>query len=152
MPRLFLRDPMFKRVLLCYDGSEQGRRALRHGAELAISLGSQMSVLAIVPTSLDTAMHLARSTGLTAFDSEAEHRSTLNESIAWLSVRGFTATAHLAHGEVIDTILDHAKRLSCDLIVVGQYPKSGATRWWSSATRTSLAELSTCSVFISIGG
>jgi nucleotide-binding universal stress UspA family protein len=144
--------PMFKRVLLCYDGSEKGRRALRHGAELAISLGSQISVLAIVPASLDAAMHLSRSTGLTVFDSEAEYRNTLNESLAWLSARGITATAHLAHGEVIDTILGYAKTLGCDLIVVGQYPQSGATRWWSGAKRTSLAEHATCSVFISIGG
>jgi nucleotide-binding universal stress UspA family protein len=141
---------MFKRVMLCYDGSEQGRRALRHGAELAMFLGSQISVLAIVPSSLDTAMHLSRSTGLTAFDSEAEHRRILDESIAWLSGRGIAATAHLAHGDVIDVILEYAKRLDTDLIVVGQYPKA-ATRWWSSAKRASLAEHSTCSVFISIG-
>ena len=143
---------MFKRVLLCYDGSEKGRRALRHGAELAISLKSQISVLAIVAPSLDAAMGLARSTGLSVFDAEAGHQSTLDESIAWLRARGIAATPHLAHGEVIDTIIDYAKRLGCDLIVVGQYPKAGATRWWSSAKRTSLAELSTCSVFISIDG
>jgi len=139
---------MFRRVLLCYDGSEQGRRAWRHGAELAILLGSQVSVLAIVPSSLDTAMHLSRSTGITAFDSEAEHRNILDESIAWLGARGITVTAHLIHGDVIDVILDYAKRLSRDLIVIGQCPKSGATRWWSSAKRASLAERSNCSVFI----
>jgi nucleotide-binding universal stress UspA family protein len=40
---------MFKRVLLCYDSTEAGRRALRRGAELAILLGAQVYVLSIVP-------------------------------------------------------------------------------------------------------
>ena len=40
---------MFKRVLLCYDGSLAGRRALRRGAELAIELGAQVYVLSIIP-------------------------------------------------------------------------------------------------------
>jgi len=40
---------MFKRVLLCYDSTEAGRRALRRGAELAVLLGAQVYVLSIVP-------------------------------------------------------------------------------------------------------
>src|ERR1700743_486980 len=39
---------MFKRVLLCHDGTEYGRRALRQGAELAISLGSEIHVLILL--------------------------------------------------------------------------------------------------------
>src|SRR3984885_6460566 len=42
-------DIMFKRVLLCYDGSEVGRRALKRGAELAILVGAQVYVLSIIP-------------------------------------------------------------------------------------------------------
>jgi len=40
---------MFKRVLLCYDGSDVGRRALKRGAELAILVGAQVYVLSIIP-------------------------------------------------------------------------------------------------------
>jgi hypothetical protein len=35
---------MFKRVLLCYDGSEAGRRALKRGTELAIRLGAHVQL------------------------------------------------------------------------------------------------------------
>jgi len=43
---------MFKRVLLCYDGTEVGRRALKRGAELAILVGAQAYVLSIIPTTV----------------------------------------------------------------------------------------------------
>jgi nucleotide-binding universal stress UspA family protein len=141
---------MFKRTLLCYDGSDQGRRALIHGAELAMGMGSQISVLAIVPGSLDEAVALSRVTGHCEFDAESFHRKILDDSIAWLSTRGVTADGYLAHGNVIDVILEHANRLNIDHIVVGQYPNPRAKRWWSSAQRASLAEHSPCSIFISI--
>jgi nucleotide-binding universal stress UspA family protein len=142
---------MFKRVLLCYDGSEHGRRALKKGAELAISMGAEVCVLAIVPSWADAAMHLSRVAGHASYDSETEYRQILDESLAWLKARDVTASAHLAHGEVIDVILEFAKRLKSDLIVVGQYPKAGSARWWSGATKKTLSEHSPCSVFISIG-
>jgi hypothetical protein len=40
---------MFKRVLLCHDGTDVGRRALKQGAELAISLGSDVHILILPP-------------------------------------------------------------------------------------------------------
>jgi nucleotide-binding universal stress UspA family protein len=142
---------MFKRVLLCYDGSEHGRRALKQGTELAVSMGAEVCVLAIIPSWTDAAMHMSRMGGHASFDSETEYRQILDESLAWLKARDITASAHLAHGEVIDVILEFAMQLKSDLIVVGQYPKSGSARWWSGATKRSLSEHSSCSVLISIG-
>ena len=142
---------MFKRVLLCYDGSEDGRRGLRHGAELALSMGSEISVLAIVPTTATNAQQLARATGQFCLcDVENDYRAILEESVEWLKTRGVTAASYLAHGEVVDVIIQQAKRLNVDLIVVGQYPKPGAQRWWSGTKGATLSEQAPCSVFISI--
>ena len=54
---------MFKRVLLCYDGSEAGRRALKRGAELAILVGAQVYVLSIIPTGVADAAVVASAAG-----------------------------------------------------------------------------------------
>jgi hypothetical protein len=40
---------MFKRVLLCHDGTNIGRRALKQGAELAISVGAEVHVVILLP-------------------------------------------------------------------------------------------------------
>jgi len=52
---------MFKRVLLVYDGSEVGRRALKRGAELAMLVGAEVYVLSIIPTGVAGAAVVAGS-------------------------------------------------------------------------------------------
>jgi nucleotide-binding universal stress UspA family protein len=41
---------MYKRVLLAYDGSIEGRRALREGAKLAQLCDAEVFLLAVVET------------------------------------------------------------------------------------------------------
>lgn len=146
---------MFKRVLLCYDGSDAGRRVLKTGVELASLVGAQVFVLSIVPAVIGTvsAAHAADCCGSPDF--EYGYRQLLEESIEWLQARGVTAEGHLAHGNPIDQILAHAKQVEADLIVVGHYPQAHSPsgtggRWWSSPQRVSLDERTHCSVLIAV--
>jgi nucleotide-binding universal stress UspA family protein len=142
---------MFEKVLLCYDGSATGRRALKRGAELAILVKAKVFVLSIVSSSdVDPAL-IASSVGTVCLvDSELEHRRLLDESIALLSGRGVEAEGYLARGNTIDEIVAYSKRLSVDLVVVGHYPKPSGGRWWSGSERASLAERVNCCVFIAV--
>ena len=80
---------MFKRVLLCYDSTPAGRRALRRGAELAVLLGAQVYVLSIVPGGVANAAVIAGAAGQACIvDETADFRKLLNESIDWLKARG----------------------------------------------------------------
>jgi hypothetical protein len=38
---------MYQKILLCYDGTIEGRRALRQGADVAIAMNSHAYLLAI---------------------------------------------------------------------------------------------------------
>ena len=141
---------MFKRVLLCYDGSAAGRRVLKLGVDLAILVDAQVNVLSIVPSMVGTvsAAHAAGCSG--GADFEFGYRQLLEESIEWLQTRGVTAEGYLARGNAIDEIVAHAKRINADLIVVGHYPQPQGGRWWSGPLRASLAERSHCSVLIAV--
>jgi nucleotide-binding universal stress UspA family protein len=140
---------MFKHVLLCYDGSRAGRAALKQGAELAILVGAQVHVLSIISSEAPDPMVLAGAAGCACVvDREGDYRKLLDESIEWLRVRGVAATGYLAHGNTLEEIVAHAKRLAVDLIVVGLYPRSSGGRWWSGPDRQSLAERVNCAVFI----
>ncbi|MDP9010592.1 MAG: universal stress protein [Pseudomonadota bacterium] len=142
---------MFKRVLLCYDSTAAGRRALRRGAELAVLLGAQVYVLSIVPSGVANAAVLAGAAGQACiFDEAADFRKLLNESIDWLKARGVIAEGYLANGDYIDQIIAFSTRLNVDLIVVGHYPQPTGGFWWSGSQRVSLAEKAKCCVFVAV--
>jgi nucleotide-binding universal stress UspA family protein len=142
---------MFKRVLLCYDGTEAGRRALRRGADLAVLLGAQVHVLSIIPTGVAGAAVMAGAAGQACIvDEEGEFRRLLNESIDWLKQHGVAAEGYLASGEYVDQIVAFAQRLNIDLIVLGHYPLPAGGFWWSGPKRVSLAERINCCIFVAV--
>jgi len=142
---------MFKRVLLCYDGSEAGRRALRRGAELAILVGAQVYVLSIIPTGVAGAAVVASAAGHACLVDEAGgYRKLLDESIDWLKARGVQAEGYLASGNTIEQIVAFSRRLAVDLIVLGHYPQPSGGFWWGSPQRVSLAERANCCVFVAV--
>jgi nucleotide-binding universal stress UspA family protein len=142
---------MFKRVLLCYDGTEAGRRALRRGAELAILLGAHVSVLSIVSDGVGNAAVLAGAAGQACIvDEPAQTRKLLTESIDWLKARGVTAEGYLTSGDYLDQVTAFSSRLSIDLIVLGHYPRPTGGSWWSASKRASLADRVKCCIFVAV--
>src|ERR1700726_2252149 len=142
---------MFNRVLLCYDGSEVGRRALKRGAELAILVGAQVYVLSIIPSGLADAAVAAGAAGHACLVDEAGgYRKLLDESIEWLKVRGVSAEGYLASGNTIEQIVAFSRRLAIDLIVLSHYPQPSGGFWWGSPNRASLAERANCCVFVAV--
>jgi nucleotide-binding universal stress UspA family protein len=142
---------MFKRVLLCHDGSDTGRRALKRGAELAILLNARVFLLLIESESQWSAATAAGVVGQACVaEQELDSQKSLEESIQKLTARGVVAKGYFARGNTIDTIAEYAGRLSADLIVVGHYPKSTGGRWWSGPERAALAERVNCCVLIAV--
>jgi len=142
---------MFKRVLLCYDGSSAGRRALRRGAELAIELGAQVYVLSIIPEGALDPVLAAGATGHACFVEEDQgFRKMLDESVEWLKTRGLAAEGYLTSGNTIERILEYSRKLSIDLIVLGYYPRPAGGFWWSSSQRGTLAERARCCILVAV--
>jgi nucleotide-binding universal stress UspA family protein len=143
---------MFRRMLLCHDGSPLGRKAVARGSELAVLLGARVFVLCIAPaTASDASVAAALAGTVCLVDPEAVYRESLAEAIELLHSSGLEASGQLVRGEAIDVIAASVKQLAIDLVVVGHYPKSTAGRWWSGSQRAALAEHVNCSVLIAIG-
>jgi nucleotide-binding universal stress UspA family protein len=140
---------MFKQILLCYDGTERGQRALRCGADLAVLLGARVRLLAIVPPGTgDPALMAAAMGTVCVADDPCGLSATVNELLEWLRTHGIEAEGHVVAGNAIDQILAHAARYSADLIVLSHYPQPSGGFWWSKQQQGSLAERANCCVLI----
>jgi nucleotide-binding universal stress UspA family protein len=142
---------MFKRVLLCYDGSAAGRRALRRGTDLSIFLKAQVYVLSIIPAGALDPVLAAGAAGYACIANEDNaYRKMLEESVEWLKARGLTAEGYLTSGNTVDRILEYANKLAIDLIVLGYYPRPAGGFWWSSSSRATLAERARCCILVAV--
>jgi nucleotide-binding universal stress UspA family protein len=145
------RLKMFRRVLLCHDGTDIGRRALTQGAELAISLGAEVHVLILAPVESLSPSVVAGSLGyMCLVNEDVNYQAMLSQSIDRLKAHGIDAHGHLSRGNAITQIAALSKSLDVDLIVVGQYPSAGGRRWWAGPERASLAESVNCAVLIAV--
>ena len=142
---------MFKRVLLCYDGSVAGRRALRRGADLAFQLGAQVYVLSIIPSGAFDPVLIASAAGHACIvDEDHGYRKMLDESVEWLKARGLKVEGYLTSGNTVDRILEYAAKLAIDLIVLGYYPQPSGGFWWSGSQRATLAERARCCILVAV--
>jgi nucleotide-binding universal stress UspA family protein len=139
----------FKNILLCYDSTREGRRALIQGAELAQGLGAETHLLAIAPTIVGgTMVELPSECAL-----REEHKiikDVLREGVERLRARGLVATGHLAFGRPIKQISAVARDLGVDLIVIGHRPCGAVERWWTGPGNAQLLDLVDCSILVSI--
>lgn len=140
---------MYKKILLAYNGTDEGRAALLACAELAAFIKAETHLLAVA--SLPSSMFLTEGFLPEEIIEEEKKRMqrVLDEGLASMTERGFSVTGHLALGEPVEEISHLATELRCDLIVLGHRQKqSFAQRWWRGSVGASLLDFSPCSILV----
>ena len=138
---------MYRRVLLCYDGTREGRRALRQGADVVICMKGEAYLLAIVRNPATSAIPEAINPGFIEHE-DGRADALLQEGIAWLRERGVEARGSVEYGHAVDCISATAERIGADLIVLGHKPRRQLARWWSESDEESLLGRVTCSILV----
>jgi nucleotide-binding universal stress UspA family protein len=141
---------MFERVLLCYDGTTAGRKALRRGARLAVTHKSKVFVLSMCHPMPGASVISGLSGSVCLVDTVERDDESLQECLHFLEEQGLDAQGCLAQGNPIDVIADTARKLEADLIVLGHYPQPSGRRWWSGTERAALSERVDCCIFIAV--
>jgi nucleotide-binding universal stress UspA family protein len=143
---------MYKRILLAYDGSETGQKALLDCREVASWTKSELYLVAVMPP---PAAFIGGEGGIYDAEREKEEEEAYREILAD-GLKRLTETGHSPKGEVlvgdaVDEISTHAKKVGADLIVVGHKHLEGwARRWWRGSVSKSLIEHAPCSVLVVI--
>ena len=139
----------FKRILLCYDGTPEGRRALRSGAALAQQLDAETHLLSVIDFSWWASGYDVLSSMAFDIDEQAA-REVLNDGIERLSACGINATGHFCVGDRVDRIATMAERLGADLIVIGHHHLGPFARWWTGERHAQLLDRVGCGILFEV--
>jgi len=140
---------MYARVLLCYDGTQEGRRALRQGADVVLAMKSEAFLLAVKPSLVTSSIPDGVTPGLVECE-EREAQKLLDEGVEWLRERGVKAEGALEFGNAVECIAEAAERTRADLIVVGHKARGRLARWWSESDEENLLGRVTCSILVAM--
>jgi nucleotide-binding universal stress UspA family protein len=141
----------YSKILLAYNGSIEGKRALFEAADLAGFLNAETHLLAVA--SMPPSLFLTEGFVPEELLEEEKKRTqtVLDEGIRTLRERGFNATGHISVGEPVEEICRLAKALGIQLIVVGHNQTSSfAARWWKGSVGATLLDYAPCSLLIAL--
>jgi nucleotide-binding universal stress UspA family protein len=143
---------MYKRILLAYDGSQPGQKALLDGNEIAQWSRSEIFLVAVMPPPAA----LIGGEGF-VYDARGEeeerkrYEAILGEGLRKLAESGHRARGEVVVGDAVDEISRYAKEVDADLVVVGhKHLDSWAARWWRGSVSKTLIEHAPCSVLVVI--
>jgi nucleotide-binding universal stress UspA family protein len=143
---------MYKRIVLAYDGSEAGQKALLDCNDIANWGKSEIHLVAVSPP---PAAFIGGETfvydpGMEELEKK-QYRETLEEGLRRIEALGHAATGTVLMGEAVDEIARYSTQVGADLIVVGhKHLDSWAARWWRGSVSKALIERSPCSVLVVI--
>ena len=137
---------MYRTILLAYDGTLEGRLALREGALLARRCGAQVVLLAIIDTAAYIPVVADAGVAYLPQDQTEDFQKILDEGAERLTRMGLTHTAHLRTGDPVTCIADTATEVGADLVVVGHHKQGMVARWLLGSVTASLIDRLDCSL------
>ncbi len=143
---------MYKRILLAYDGSQAGQKALLDCDDIAQWSRAELFLIAVMPMQMSS---IGLEVGV--YDQAIEERervkyqAVLDAGIAKLQGSGHQVRGEVVAGDSVTEITRFARSIEADLIVVGHKHLDGwAARWWQGAISGALIEHAPCSVLVVI--
>jgi len=146
--RVKQRSCMYRRILLAFDGSPDGREALAQAQGVAAACGSTVHLVAIIDLSESLLVVEAMSS---IPDNQAfVIQAVLDEAVRRLEGTGCTATSELKYGKPAEQIILAAAEIEADLIIVGHRDQGMLARWLNGSVGESILHQPPCSVLVAV--
>lgn len=140
---------MYSKILLCYDGTTEGRRALRQGADVAMAMKSNAYLLAICRNMLKSAVPEGVTPELIVCEADTA-TTILNEGVQWLRDHNVPSEGSVVYGDPLVHIPHIAQQIGADLVVVGYRYRNRVARWWSEDEEVTLLHKLHCSILVAV--
>lgn len=137
---------MITRILIANDGSEEARRAVEVGTDLALRYGAKATVLTVIhhPAFAATVGEVQ--------EADAEQREAANrvqrEAIEFARMRGLDIGAAIVSGHPAEAIVDYAHEHDVDLIVMGHRGMSNLRRFLVGSVADRVVDHAPCMVLV----
>ena len=133
-------------ALVALDGLPDHEHGLPLAMELVQACRATLHLLMVIPTRGDlkaeealTAKMLPGAMAATLDLAQEAGVNYLTGKLREVQVAGIHATAEVARGEALTVIVDTARRIKADLIVLGTHGKTGMDAFWSGSVTPRLA-------------
>jgi nucleotide-binding universal stress UspA family protein len=131
-----------QKIVVGFDGSEHGRRALERAAALA-KTGATVTVVSAAPVTV-----LVRGgSAINPVDAE-ERDHALDDARSILAGAGVEANYVEGSGDPADVIVQEAERGGADLIIIGTRGLNFAQRWLLGSVSTKVVQHAPCDVLV----
>ena len=144
-----------QRLLVPLDGSPEHERSLPAAVELGYACPAELHLVFVVPT-LSTLGGQQAATGrllpgaTTALLDMAQQdaESYLRKQISELRSQGLAVTAELQRGDPATGIVDAARSVDSDMIVLGTHGRTGTDAFWAGSTAARVLARSSCPLLL----
>jgi nucleotide-binding universal stress UspA family protein len=136
-----------KKILVAHDGSKLSDKALKKAVEMAVRYGSNLTVLTVIPDLYLTELSdLDRKRIMDALTEETTiSMEKIRSTLAAKSVESKTITRQ---GMPAEKILETAKKMKVDLVVVGSHGRHGAKKFLLGSVSSKIVEYAACPVLV----
>lgn len=137
---------MYRTILLAYDGSVEGRLALREGARLAQVCKARVVLVAVV----EPVPEFYADVGGVYIppDGTADVQNILDQGLERLRRMGLVPEGRLERGQPVDRITTIAREIEADLVVVGHHKQGVMARWLRGSVTAALTDSLNCSLLV----
>ena len=140
---------MYRRILVCTDGSALAQSAAYHGIELAAQLKAGVVALLVTPPFEPPVGYETSPLAIQIERHERESKAAARRWLGAIAARAKAArvpceTLHVGQYPPAATIVETAKKERCDLIVMGSHGRGALGQMMLGSVTTRVA--STCSV------
>jgi nucleotide-binding universal stress UspA family protein len=139
---------MYRKILLAFDGSPDGREALVQAESVALACGATVHLLAIIdPTE---SMLIVEAMSFVPDNQRFVVQTVLDEGVKRLRRAGCTATSELKYGKPTEQIILSAREIGADLIVLGHRDQGTLARWLNGSVGESILHQPPCSLLVAV--
>jgi nucleotide-binding universal stress UspA family protein len=137
---------VFKRIVVANDGSEGGRRALAMACDLAKQHHASLHMISVeelpdFPASIDEVVETKR-------EENEKFHAVLEDARKLAKSKGVKLNAEVVAGHAAATVVQRAKALKADLLVVGFMGHSALYERIIGGTADRLVRLAPCPVLV----